>query len=94
MVLGPASDGGFYLLAFNKELESKFFTSIKYSVSNTRSQLLAQCKKRGIIVEQLRQLSDVDEVEDIGLVATEFHMMDTLTPEQAAVKKWCEKYGT
>jgi len=94
LVMGPASDGGFYLFAFNKELDRKFFTSVKYSAVNTRKQILVRCQKRGIVVELMRQLTDVDVIDDINLVATEFHMMDALTPEQAKINKWCEKYGS
>lgn len=62
-VVGPASDGGFYLFAGKKRLPKSFWTKINYSLSTTFSELINNLKNHGKI-EVIKELHDIDTRED------------------------------
>ena len=63
VVLGPAADGGYWLVGL-RALHEPVFRGIHWSTSSVLAETLAICKQRGLSVHRLRQLSDVDTVED------------------------------
>lgn len=66
--VGPALDGGFYLLAGKQALPIDLWRSITYSNDQTCEQLIARLAPLGRI-ELLRELRDVDELDDLGDLA-------------------------
>ena len=62
-VLGPAPDGGYYLLGM-KELESSVFHDIEWSTETVRAQTLEKIQAAGKSYALLPVLSDVDTEED------------------------------
>ena len=61
--LGPAVDGGYYLLAGRAPISRDIWTNITYSAADTAEQLLAQLPSKAAILEPI---TDVDTIEDIS----------------------------
>ena len=59
VVLGPATDGGYWLLGL-RATHPELFTGIDWSTPQVREQTLAQARSGGLGVRELRELSDVD----------------------------------
>ncbi len=59
LVLGPATDGGYWLLGLRAP-HPEVFASIDWSTSQVRTQTLARAYSAGLRVIELRELSDVD----------------------------------
>ena len=64
IVIGPATDGGYYLLAL-KKLYPALFENITWSTKHVLKQTLANCKGINKSFHLLPVLSDVDVAEDI-----------------------------
>jgi len=62
IVLGPAEDGGYYLLA-SKKVHPKIFSNKEWGTSSVRKETLNDLEKES--VHLLPMLNDVDVVEDI-----------------------------
>jgi rSAM/selenodomain-associated transferase 1 len=69
IVIGPAKDGGYYLLGM-KKLYPELFQNIYWSTENVLIQTIAVCSKGSLTYHLLQQLSDVDEEKD--LIKTKF----------------------
>ena len=63
VVLGPATDGGYWLIGL-RALHEPIFRGIHWSTSSVLAQTLAICQQRGLTAHRLRELSDVDTEED------------------------------
>ena len=61
--LGPAVDGGYYLLAGRAPIARDIWTNVTYSAADTAEQLLAQLPSKAAILEPM---TDVDTIEDIS----------------------------
>lgn len=66
VVLGPAADGGYYLLGMNK-LEAKLFVDKNWSTATVLPETLADAARLGLRVAQLPTLHDVDSAEDLAI---------------------------
>ncbi|MDB5338718.1 MAG: hypothetical protein JWN70_4337 [Planctomycetaceae bacterium] len=64
VVLGPAMDGGYYLIGLNAN-RPELFRGIDWSTENVLRQTLQRVRQVGCSVRQLRPLSDVDHPEDL-----------------------------
>jgi len=64
LVLGPALDGGYYLIGLQKPVAS-LFENISWGSSEVLVQTLAIAKREGLKVELLDPLPDVDLPEDL-----------------------------
>lgn len=64
LVLGPAADGGYYLLGMN-ELQPALFANKQWSTATVLADTLADAVRLGLRVAQLPVLRDVDAVEDL-----------------------------
>ena len=64
IVIGPATDGGYYLLAL-KKMYPVFFENITWSTNQVLLQTLAICERTHTSYYLLPVLSDVDVAEDI-----------------------------
>jgi uncharacterized protein len=68
VVLGPAEDGGYYLIALRPDaVEPGLFRDIPWSTDRVLSETLARCQ--GLAVELLPPASDVDTPEDLRRLA-------------------------
>ncbi|GGG42848.1 TIGR04282 family arsenosugar biosynthesis glycosyltransferase [Hymenobacter glacieicola] len=64
VVLGPATDGGYYLLGM-KQLWSSLFTGKSWSTDTVRSATVADVKQLGLRLHLLSELSDIDTGADL-----------------------------
>ena len=66
MVIGPASDGGYYCIGFNRESLNKIiFREIPWSTSDVFSETVKRIQEAGLTAKYLMQLSDIDEIKDL-----------------------------
>jgi rSAM/selenodomain-associated transferase 1 len=63
-VIGPAWDGGYYLLGLTREVEG-IFEGIAWSTPGVLAATLDRLQAAGITPAMLEPLTDVDEVEDL-----------------------------
>lgn len=62
-VVGPAEDGGYYLLGM-RHFHPKIFENIEWSTGSVLEKTIAKMKNVGGSVYQLKELNDVDTIED------------------------------
>jgi rSAM/selenodomain-associated transferase 1 len=65
LVVGPADDGGYYLLGMNK-LHSQLFDNKDWSTATVLPDTLADAARLGLRVAQLPTLHDVDSAQDLA----------------------------
>lgn len=71
IVLGPAHDGGYYLLAVRREaLEPRLFEDIPWSTAEVLGETLKRCDEIGLRTHLLRPAFDVDTPADLKRLAT------------------------
>ena len=63
VVIGPAVDGGYWLIGLRSPCPA-LFDGIQWSTRNVLKETLARSEKAGLSVHMLRELADVDTVED------------------------------
>lgn len=66
LVLGPARDGGYYLIGL-RGLIPELFTGISWSTAEVLQQTITIAKRLGLAVAKLPLLSDVDRPEDLSV---------------------------
>lgn len=64
LVLGPASDGGYYLIGMRR-YHSELFTGIDWGTPEVLPETMRRAGELSLSVSQLEMLSDVDRPEDI-----------------------------
>ena len=64
VVIGPARDGGYYLLG-TKKLIPEFFQNKTWSTNNVFLDTILDCKKAGLSYFTLQELNDIDEESDL-----------------------------
>ena len=67
MVLGPAADGGYYLIGFQRErFEAAVFQGIEWSTERVLQQTLNKARSLGLPCRLGAELRDIDTIEDLG----------------------------
>jgi len=64
VVLGPAADGGYYLIALRRS--APLFEGIAWSTDRVLAQTLDRARETGLSVAMLEQRSDVDTIDDLS----------------------------
>jgi rSAM/selenodomain-associated transferase 1 len=70
MVLGPSTDGGYYLLGL-KQPHRRLFEDIDWSTERVSGQTLARAAELGLAVHQLPSWYDVDDFRSLRLLVGE-----------------------
>lgn len=70
-VIGPAEDGGYYLIGMKKENES-FFQGIEWSTSTVCAETITKIEAAQCSYAEVATISDVDTVEDLKGTFLEF----------------------
>ncbi|MEY2719811.1 MAG: hypothetical protein RLZZ273_1177 [Bacteroidota bacterium] len=70
VVIGPAHDGGYYLIGM-KQLHEGLFEGISWSTEHVLEQTLERATSAGLSVVQLPVLRDIDTVDDLTAVMPE-----------------------
>ena len=66
LVLGPAADGGYYLLGLNTRLRPELFQNKQWSTATVLADTLADAQRLGLRVALLPELRDVDNAADLA----------------------------
>jgi rSAM/selenodomain-associated transferase 1 len=80
VVLGPASDGGYYLLGV-KAKHHRLFEDIAWSTEQVTRQTLARAAQLGLPVHILPEWYDVDDIASFKLLAAELFEGQIFTPD-------------
>jgi uncharacterized protein len=75
-VLGPAVDGGYYLIGLNKIHES-IFEGIDWSTEKVYQQTLEKAEKNNITIKNLDMQYDVDTMKEIKQLYNDLQEMDS-----------------
>jgi hypothetical protein len=73
LVIGPASDGGYYLIGMNKAYRT-LFENINWSTNTVLSSTIELASKLGLTYHLLTELSDIDTVGDLKRTLPNFYM--------------------
>ncbi len=65
VVLGPAVDGGYYLLGLNNHTP-EIFEEIKWSTESVLNQTIEKIKENKLSYELLNTLQDIDTIDDLN----------------------------
>ena len=65
IVLGPAVDGGYYLLGLNNHTP-EIFKEIKWSTESVLDQTIERIKEKKLSYELLNTLQDIDTIDDLN----------------------------
>jgi len=68
LVLGPATDGGYYLIGLNRPPNRALFTGISWGTGTVLAATLRIAKEYGFSTALVETLSDVDRPEDVELL--------------------------
>ena len=83
VVLGPARDGGYYLMAL-REPHPGLFAGVPWSTESVLAETLARCAELGLRVTLLEVESDIDTAEDLTAeVASQLGLGGALSPADA-----------
>ena len=72
LVLGPAMDGGYYLIGM-KQPNRELFLNIDWGTKTVLDQTLSLCDRVNLTCSLLTELSDLDTVDDLQYLPDEFH---------------------
>ncbi len=79
-VLGPSTDGGYYLLGL-KFAHQRLFEDIAWSTDRVAEQTFARAKEIGLDVEVLPAWYDIDDIEDLRLLSGQVRRMPARKPK-------------
>lgn len=65
VVVGPAKDGGYYLIGLSK-MNKQLFTEIEWSTEQVLNTTIQKCKAANLSYHLLETLSDIDTIEDLN----------------------------
>ena len=84
VVLGPASDGGYYLLGLTAPQVPDLFTGVRWSTKYTLMDTLRRCEFEERRVTFLPMLDDIDEPADLARLRTTLEAAPDLAPHTSA----------
>lgn len=87
-VIGPCTDGGFYLFGATVNIPENVWKTVTYSTTTTRHELIAALAKHHISTTLLPTLSDVDTQEDLIYLVKHMGEQTYLLPKQKALYQW------
>lgn len=81
VVLGPAEDGGYYLIALGRQaVVPRLFDGVAWSTGSVLATTLDRCRELGLAVELLPEAADVDTPEDLRRLAARMASSDLGCP--------------
>jgi uncharacterized protein len=83
LVIGPASDGGFWCVGANRRIDMTIWTSVEYSQADTCEKFLALLPDFECMT--LRQLTDVDTKNDLLACQHELATLENKTATQEKI---------
>lgn len=89
-IIGPCTDGGFYLFGTKTLLPEEIWTKVEYSKTDTLEQLLKQLESRDLSHSLLPIIGDVDVLEDMELLRGALKKEEHPLPKQRMLLSWLE----
>jgi glycosyltransferase A (GT-A) superfamily protein (DUF2064 family) len=83
-VLGPSSDGGFYLIGL-RACPPGLLSGLAWSVPETRAACAARLVQRGLRLACIASFDDVDDIEDLRRVERQIRAGQLVAPATARV---------
>lgn len=74
LVIGPANDGGYYLLGMSK-LYADLFENVAWSTETVFAHTIEKANRLGLKVKVLEQLIDIDTEEDLKAVSFDMSLV-------------------
>lgn len=90
LLLGPASDGGFWIFGGNRALPMSSWTTVGYSAADTAERLRESMRDAGDW-RTLATLTDVDHARDLAAVREALCRLTDPTPEQRVLAQWMDR---
>lgn len=87
MVIGPAEDGGYYLIGLTRP-HPELFDGISWSSSSVLQETLARAERLSLKVRQLSVCPDVDTIEDVTRLQRETAHRPEMAP---ATARWLQQ---
>jgi rSAM/selenodomain-associated transferase 2/rSAM/selenodomain-associated transferase 1 len=87
IVLGPATDGGYYLIGMNR-LHRPLFEAIDWSTDRVLSQTLESARARDVPVVRLEQWADIDDAVDLARLIERPDNAVAARPARGASRTW------
>jgi rSAM/selenodomain-associated transferase 2/rSAM/selenodomain-associated transferase 1 len=87
VVLGPAEDGGYYLIGL-KEPHPELFTGVEWGIGTVFVQTLARAEQAGVPVHRLEPWADVDEWRDLE------RLSGGTSDRAPRTREWLARLGT
>ena len=92
VVLGPAADGGYYLVGVKRRtIRRAMFSGIDWSTDRVLQQTLDRCHQLGLSVEELTVVEDVDTPADLRRLAS--RLAACTGPSSSATRTLLEEWG-
>ena len=90
IVLGPALDGGYYLIAMNRQaLDRRLFADIEWSSARVLKQTLARCRELQLRCHLLPPARDVDRAQDLQALEVSIEARELDVPKvEALLARW------
>lgn len=86
LVLGPAQDGGYYLVGIKRDnLHPELFRGISWSSDRVLSEVLANAARLGLEARLLAEERDIDTPDDLDWLTGQLRGDPTLCPETRAL---------
>ncbi len=90
VVLGPADDGGYYLIGLNRPEES-LFSGIVWSTASVLEDTLARARQLDLRVRTVAGTYDVDVAEDLERLRRDFECSRTLRGRRPRTRAWMRR---
>jgi len=91
VVIGPAQDGGYYLIGLQKPVVT-LFQDIAWSSPNVLEQTLARATVSGLRVSTVKSTYDVDVAADLERLCIDVERSDTLRQSLPKTYRWLQSY--
>lgn len=92
VAIGPATDGGYYLIAVRTEsLSESIFRDVPWSTDRVLATTLERCREAGLDVALLPEGSDVDTPSDLARLARD--LVADESPESPRTRALLERWG-
>jgi len=90
VVLGPARDGGYYLIAMrNGVVKRPLFSGIQWGTEHVLEQTVERCRAGRLTVHMLPSEADVDTIEDVRRLAAALRKGELRAPcTRALLEGW------
>ncbi len=73
LAVGPAKDGGYYLIGLKRDADSRIFNGIPWSTPEVLRMTLKRAREAGLSYELLPEKRDIDTLEDLAHLAGSEH---------------------